>query len=421
MKKQITERDKNRISFIFAFYLTIDFLNYIIGHLFGVGGMLISIGMLGVVMLFNYKTMLKVKIAPLAMGLGLVVSIYYVVTRQVSVTTLFGREFAYCFCFASVVAMYKADTEKFFRYLSFFSILPLFFYNDIFIEMTSTKHNTNISMGLSYSLFPMLLAPVFHFCFYRKLAKKYMYIIYVIAAFLLVNLIFKGNRGILVSCIFAMAIVFIRGDGNVKKSGYSIMRIVVVAILTSLVVVYFYEIVEWLEKVFDNWGIEANFVNKILSLKNKGDVSNGRKMAYEFVINGILEKPVLGHGISTTFYNSGYRYVYPHNMFLQLFYDGGVILAVPVIYVLGRALLYAFVGKDREEAMFCTFMFSICLPRLMFSADVWQSEIFWMFIMHALKYHEMKKKEKNEMDDMMYEAAILNLNNEEAEAEGEMI
>ena len=40
MKREITSRDKDVTSFIFAYFISISFLNYIIGQTFHVGGMI---------------------------------------------------------------------------------------------------------------------------------------------------------------------------------------------------------------------------------------------------------------------------------------------------------------------------------------------------------------------------------------------
>ncbi|MBE7022998.1 MAG: hypothetical protein E7412_00860 [Ruminococcaceae bacterium] len=397
MHKQLNERDKRRISLIFTLILAMDFINYMIGEWFDTGGMIFSLALLGAAMLYSYKTIIKIKISPLAWAFMIYVILLYVTTRQVTRTTLFGRVFMFSFLAVSILAMYKCDTEKLLRYMSYVSLFPWLFYNDIFVEMTSTQYNTGVSLGLSYAIFPLLVAPIFHFCFYRKQAKKYMYILYALAVFLLVNLMLKGNRGIMVSAITAAALIFIRGGGDKRRSGASMIRIVIVAVVAIICVANFYEIVEWAYDYLNERNINANFFKKILSLQKRGDISNGRNFIYEYTIKEIFEKPFWGHGISTIFDNSGGRIVYPHNLILQLFYDGGAVLAIPVSLVICSAVAYAFIGEDREEALFSMFLLVVCLPRAMFSADIWRTESLWLFVLHSMKYHQIRKERKTRL------------------------
>ncbi len=395
MKSLFNERDKTRISVIFAFLIANGFMNYIVGISFGVGGMLVSLSITGLAMVFSYKTMVKVKFPATALVFAIIIGLYYIVTRRVSRTTLFGREFAFYFCAVSVMAMYKCNTEKLLRYLSYGSLVILFFYNDIFVEMTSSRFNNYISMGLSYPLFPLLLAPFFHFAYYREPGKHYlMYPIYVLAGFLLLKLMFKGTRGIILSVVVAMGLIYIKGMGKRNLTKAHIGRAVVVFILAILGIVYFYEIMGFVKEAFDSWGIEAHFLNKILRLSQSGNVSNGRTELFEYAWKEFLKNPILGHGISTMYYNSRGLGSYAHNFILQLLYDGGFVLAIPVLLIVVRAFYYVFCGDDGEEIIFTLFMICITIPRAFFTGDIWENASFWLFIMHSVAYHPIKRKKR---------------------------
>ena len=286
MKKELTEKDCGRISLIFAIFMANDIINYFVGHIFEMGGMIVSLGILVAVCVYDYKTMVKIKFPALALTYIIIVTVYYLFTRQVAVTTIFGRYFVYYFLVSSVLGMYKCNTEKLLRYLAcggLLLIVPL--YNDIFVEMTSSRFNTHISMGLSYSMLPVLLAGIVHFIFYREKAKFYMYIVYVVAAFLLINLIMKGNRGILLSVFVFAALIFISGLDFNKKKGINNLKLVTVLIVVGFLIVYFYDIIKWLNDFFKEQNIEMNFLNKIIKLEKGGDVTNGRSFIYDYTIN----------------------------------------------------------------------------------------------------------------------------------------
>ena len=391
MDKRMEERDMTRISVVLAVFCAISYINYMIGQIFNIGGMVVSLTVLGAVMVLFYKTMLKVKLASLAFVLITLITLYYITTRQISYTTLFGKEFLFYFCLSSVLAMYKCNVEKFFRYTTYAVLLILPLYGNIF-ENEEVKY---ITMGLSYSLMPVLLAPMFHFMFYRKKAGFLMKILYIISFIMIVNLLLKGTRGFLMTVVVSVGFCFIHGVKK-KRPNLPVIRLAIIALLSVFAVVYFQEIMAFLEMLFDKWDIDAYFIEKIRNLEGKGDITNGRSAIFEYTFENIMKKPFFGHGLSTLFYNSNYRYVYPHNMFLQLLYDGGVVLSVPILLVLGYALIRTFKMVDTDEAAYMLFLISICLPQMMVSGDIWKNEFFWLLIMHTVKYHTGKSKKNKE-------------------------
>lgn len=400
MKREVFQRDKNVMSFILTLFLSIDFMNYMIGTLWGIGGMLISLAVIAGTMLIQYKTVVKVKFPATAFVFFIVIVLYYIFTRQISATTIFGREFAFYFCVAAVLGMYKFDVEKLLRYLGISSLVILFFYNVIFIEMSSSLYKNHIAMALSYAMLPSLFAAMFHFLYYRKCNKSsLMYIVYIIAGYLLVKLAFNGTRGIILSIVVAAGIVYIKGIRERGHKGFRVARAVLVLSLTVVVVVNFNGIAEWLNNLFDSWGIRAFFLDKILSLKNSGDVSNGRTVLLEYTIPKILKSPVFGHGIGTITFNSNFKVDYAHNFIIQILYDGGLVLAIPVLWILVRAGCYMFSGENKDEAIFTLFMFAFTIPRALVTGDIWENAPFWLFIMHSLAHHIIKKKLRSSSND----------------------
>ena len=394
MKKEFTEKDLGRVSWVYTILISINFLNFFIGRAFGVGGMLFSIAFLGAAMIINYKSMLKIKVSAEPIVFIAIVFVYYFVTRNVAVSTLFGRDFMFYFAMAAVLGMYKCDAEKLLRNLSFLSILILVFYNEIFVELSTTRYNTSIAMGPSYAMYPLLLSGIMHFLFYREKAGAFQKIIYAIDAFLLISLALKGTRGIIMSLVIFVAFLFVSKVLDKDRSGnIHALRVVVVGLLAIILMNNLYSILEFFDNVFQEWGLDAYFLEKILNLNESGDVSNGRSAIYEFVWESIKKNPFLGHGLSTTYYNSGFKYIYPHNMFLQLLYDGGFVLAIPVLLALFHLFWFIFKGDDRNEVVFCVFLTAVSLPQTFVSSDIWKNALFWVIIIHSMRYYGKSRKE----------------------------
>ena len=387
-KKDITQRDRNAVSVIFAFFISIWYVNRLCGTLFNTGGMVFSLAILGILLAIFYKTVVKVELSAFVLAFGLVVVLYYAITRQVAYTTVNMGKFLFYFCSVSVLAMYKCDTEKFLRYSSYISMLIWPFYEEYFVGEASGY----INMGLSYALLPLLFAPFFHFLFYRKEKQfKLMYIIYIVSAFLLVKLMMNGTRGAVLSLIVAVGLIYIKGLNEKKVARYHLLRAVVVLILAIVASVYFYEIVDWAHSFLESLGVNARFLDKIIALDEQGDVSNGRWGLFEYTLSEIKNKPILGHGIASMAYYGG-KHSYAHNFLLQLMYDGGLVMTVPIIFFLWKAVYYVFCGEERDEVIFSLFMISITIPRALFSGDVWENACFWLLVMHSAKYYNFKRK-----------------------------
>ena len=57
IKEKFNNKDKTRISVIYMFMIAVGFVNYMIDTLFDMGGMIVNLSILGISMIFCYKTM----------------------------------------------------------------------------------------------------------------------------------------------------------------------------------------------------------------------------------------------------------------------------------------------------------------------------------------------------------------------------
>ena len=107
------------------------------------------------------------------------------------------------------------------------------------------------------------------------------------------------------------------------------------------------------------------------------DISNGRTPLYQTALDGFINSPIWGNGIAS-FRN--YK-IYPHNLFLQMLYETGVLMFLPVSFLLYYSFL---VMIKRKECIFdyrlITYLFIISIVQLFFSSFFWKRQQFWMLI-----------------------------------------
>ena len=103
-------------------------------------------------------------------------------------------------------------------------------------------------------------------------------------------------------------------------------------------------------------------------------------------MKGIEENYLLGNGISTMLYNSRGTIAYPHNIFYQLWYDLGIIVSIPMFYLIAKATKKTFFDStlSKGNAVFLIFLYTLSIPRLCVSSQLWVDIPFWFLIMFVI-------------------------------------
>jgi len=113
------------------------------------------------------------------------------------------------------------------------------------------------------------------------------------------------------------------------------------------------------------------------------------------VLSAFWELPIFGHGISSIFYNSGGQIIYPHNMLLQIVYDGGLLMGLVFIYILIGFIRNCVKSQD-DQSKLLLFLGTITIPKMLFSSDMWTNLSF--FILCGLCIKLRKEKQISELD-----------------------
>ena len=95
------------------------------------------------------------------------------------------------------------------------------------------------------------------------------------------------------------------------------------------------------------------------------------------MISVIIENPFLVRGIAS---DRVWLNTYPHNLVLELLYQGGVILATPFILLIIFYVFRTFYSTKNEKNMLRFIFFCASIPQLMVSSSLWLSYSFWVWM-----------------------------------------
>lgn len=187
----------------------------------------------------------------------------------------------------------------------------------------------------------------------------------------------SGTRGPLVSILIYIGYISIAKrdlDFNVQVK-FEVLTLIIIAAL--IVIISFEPLVKLLAIVLPSLGIDSDALNKTIRLLNENNLDNGRNYLYSAAINDFYRSPIFGNGLATFTYMN---YTYPHNLFLQLLCEGGLVLAIPVVCWLLRGLYHVFSKCDWHDYSLFGLLFAASVPNLMFSSSIWLTGSLWILL-----------------------------------------
>lgn len=383
-------------SFTYALVICMNFWAFAFGEILGTGGMVAVSSMIVACLFVNilYVNTIKVSVRWLFMA-SLLVAFY-----QFSPNTDLEKTEFFCYIVVScIAALYAVDTEKVLRYVTYFSVLLLVFTTQIFAQLSRQGiygEGKNV-MGLSYAILPIVIAGLTHFIYYRKKANFLLKICYVTDTVYTFILFMYANRGVVLTLLVVFVLLYIKKFGSKSSKKNNVFRVIVVLAVAIFVANNYMLIFEWLNNILLSFGIKLDFIQKTLRLKK--DISNGRDEITQYVVENIFKSPLWGHGISVIRYNTNGVIDYPHNFILQLFYDGGILLAVPVLYFVIKMLWHAIWGENNDKTILLVFFCLTCLPKMFFSTNMWENPSFWLLLFNYIQFDignfKIRKKQIN--------------------------
>lgn len=252
------------------------------------------------------------------------------------------------------------------------------------------------SMFASYILVPIILSFIYHIVFYRK--KKWnVLVLYLANIYMIFRTISILGRGPLLSIVVGTAVAWIIKNNEKwgSKSAKNKITIIALVFIGVTVLMNIESILFYLNKLFTSLGIQVAALKKsldLLTMNGATGLLNNRNDRWEWAFQMIKSSPLIGNGIGE--YANRYM-TWPHNVFLQILVELGVVLGFPLIYVLVKNIYVLFFKQgDLEDHVFLGYLFSISFIRLMLSSYLWHHPEFWMFMYMGIIVNN-KQKEKN--------------------------
>lgn len=223
-------------------------------------------------------------------------------------------------------------------------------------------------MGVGYNILPFIIASVYYLFFgKRKVIKLMAIILFVVYIPLILS---HAARGTIVAIVLSLFLVpFLK----YFKLGSAKILIVGIVILTLLLIISPFFLSYMAEFSKDT---TYSFIDKFF---NDDDISNGRFAIYDNAVRGFISSPFWGNFVgSFDNYTS-----YPHNIFLQFLYEGGLILFLPMAYLTIEPIVAIIKNRfylPMDAVILISFLLLISVIELLFSASFWQKQSFWLYI-----------------------------------------
>lgn len=185
-----------------------------------------------------------------------------------------------------------------------------------------------------------------------------------------------GARGALLSVAIFVILFWLLRSKNKKVMH---RRLLFAGIMCLLVFVFFPLIIESMFSFLDSRGISARSVERLYNaVTSDSSMSEGRSLLTKQALSGIINSPIWGHGIGSFDNFSG---VYPHNIILQLLYEGGLLLLVPVFILLVRGFRTMLdINFSSDYRLFLLMLFCSGIIELFLSSHLWMSLFLWLFL-----------------------------------------
>lgn len=272
------------------------------------------------------------------------------------------------------------DIKKVLTYTVFISLFVI--PKILRINVTYNELLSGQLMGYSYGLLPFLITDII-VLFHPGLAKNN-WIKSVASISLIIGLysfsLFASRGAVLSLIVFIVLLIILRS--NSKKNTRILLFLIILGVV--LLTFNFNLLISTISSLTDNLGIEFAAVNKLARLSESGTLDNGRIDLIESALKLIATSPFFGHYIGV--FEETYGIGYVHNFLLQLLLEGGLILAIPIVFIIYKSLQFIFNDThNKEKKIYISYLFVTAIVCLLFSNYFWRHQYFWLLIGYTLR------------------------------------
>jgi len=240
----------------------------------------------------------------------------------------------------------------------------------IFISMILTT--PTYDMVFSYLiLVPMIILT------YKLLFIKFKLIDVALILLAFIAVVTVGSRGPLLSYVIYLILLFVNYlIKNRLKAKAFVLFLVSIAFM-SAIVLNFNFFIKQLNILLIKHGVQSRTIYLLLS--DNIDFSTGRSEIFSNTINNIFLNPILGYGVGgdRLFLNG----TYPHNIFLEIIAQFGIILGGILSLILITYWVNGiFLNKSTTNQHLAMIFAGVGLISLFFSGSYLTSSNFWLFM-----------------------------------------
>lgn len=243
-------------------------------------------------------------------------------------------------------------------------------------DFAGDELSEGITMTLSYRMLPFIASSII-VAISKNLNKVLRVLVAFEAILFLALLLLIGSRGAQLSIIVFFFLLFIINVSDYKKRN---RRIRLVLLTVVILVVLFVPILYALSNLLDKYDIDVLAIARMVHKLNIGDsLDSDRGMLIHKALNEFCSSPIFGNGISSFDNYSGY---YPHNLFIQMIGEGGVIFGALFVILMVKVIktIFSLRPYNNIYAVFVLFVFCSGVIRLFFSSIYWESQFFWAMV-----------------------------------------
>lgn len=273
----------------------------------------------------------------------------------------------------------RVNPEVFIKMVMLLPVPAVLRINQIFYQ--NMVNEGVISMGQSYAFLVPVIAAIIYLTLYFKKDSRVQRIVGVIGC--LANLVFLqqlliyGSRGPVLSIVLLILFLFVVRFPTENDIGISLNKSKIALGIASFMLLIIISSPLFLQSVLSEYGVSLRFLDKSISLAERGDISNGRSVIFSVIYDGFMEKPFFGHGFDL--FQETDLYEYPHNFLYQTIYDGGLLMLFLVTVPAISKFLRLLRTQSYDVIILLVFLFFISVPAATFSGDLWQQGNLWLF------------------------------------------
>lgn len=290
--------------------------------------------------------------------------------------------FGMCFIPFLIGGVLDYDGKTVIKWTMNMIVLAMPVFQLVFVKANAGTAYDAVSMGSSYALVPVIGAALVHFMLFRKESTVFDKISYFLNIVFLISFIQMSYRGPLVCLAVLFILCFIYNTAKQGITKQNVFKIVLLSIIILLVLIYLDQIFIFLYNILSEKNIRIAFLdkNRFLTSTAEGDLVHGRTIIWKTAWEGFIESPFWGHGLATFLYYTGY--IFPHNFFLQLLYDGGLLLTIPIVSMIMSGIKHSVMKCQSAPGQFAFVIFAggIALTRALISAEMWRIILLWLLL-----------------------------------------